>query len=112
MKVANLKVWEALEQVKPTGTDKEHGICHNLVGVSHEHSTLPVRATFFSMCVDAYKDWPKYSGNEDFPVPHNTHDCADAYYECINLWDRRTQYGKDRYELLNHLIQWYKERDL
>ena len=54
--------------------------------------------------------WPKYSGDRGFPVPH-TPECGyasprSAYYVARNartLWDRSTEYGQLRWELLEYL---------
>ena len=43
-------------------------------------------------------DWKKFTGSSSYPVPHPTMHPAIAYYAISNLWDRRTQYGKNRYE--------------
>lgn len=49
--------------------------------------------------------WPKYSGHENYPVPNPSGGHPrDAYYE-LHLWNRRTKYGRLRWELLEWLIQ-------
>lgn len=50
------------------------------------------------------KYWPKYSGNKLYPVPHPTLHPRTAYDNC-SKWDKRTQYGKDRWELLQFIIK-------
>ena len=57
-----------------------------------------------------FRTWSKYSGKEDYPVPHPTMDASRAYEFTINLhdhmamWDRLTPYGANRRELLIHCI--------
>lgn len=49
------------------------------------------------------REWPKFSGNPTFPVPHPTKDPEIAYIEDY-LWDLDTEYGRNRMELVNWLI--------
>lgn len=57
-----------------------------------------------------FKTWPKYSGNPSFPVPSPAHPddmwAAEISYRqanCTrNMWSG--EYGKQRIELLDHLI--------
>ena len=46
--------------------------------------------------------WPQYSGDIDFPVPGPAA-AIDAYFD--NLWDRDTEYGRLRWDLLDHIIK-------
>jgi hypothetical protein len=49
--------------------------------------------------------WPLYSGSEVFPVPHPTLNAERAYLDTNgNLWDRDTEYGRNRWSLLEHCI--------
>lgn len=45
-----------------------------------------------------FSKWEHYSGNYDFPVPHTTLDAETAWHHTENLWDKRTTYGKLRWE--------------
>lgn len=47
--------------------------------------------------------WQYYSGNIIFPIAHPTLSAVDAYCKC-ELWDKNTEYGRRRYELLDLLI--------
>ena len=50
--------------------------------------------------------WPLYSGSEVFPVPHPTLDPEHAYLHTHgNLWDKNTEYGRNRWSLLEHCIR-------
>lgn len=64
--------------------------------------------------VQAFKAWPKFSGNKVFPVPYKVfgavNNCPEEAYYTREKWTGR--YGRDRRELLEHLIQYFKERDL
>lgn len=62
----------------------------------------------------AFRSWPKFSGKAMYPVPFKAFgilpvDPETAYYN-REKWAGR--YGRDRRELVVHLIQWFKERDL
>lgn len=60
-----------------------------------------------------FEKWPKFSGNIDFPVPKKylwviEGDPENAFWTTMadgDMWDRDTQYGRDRWELLDFLIQ-------
>lgn len=49
--------------------------------------------------------WEKHSGDNTYPIPHKDRDPERAYADYGNVWDRRRQYGRDRYEALDCLIE-------
>lgn len=56
--------------------------------------------------------WPKFSGRTFYPVP-STNEGQDAYgafHECIACWDKNTEYGQLRWELLDFCIQRLEDR--
>jgi len=56
---------------------------------------------------DMAPDWPYYSGDTKYPVPHPSYSPRRAYNVAHlhdNMWDKDTEYGKMRYNLLNFLI--------
>jgi len=81
----------ATGRVKPT--NKKYGICHAIYG-----SIVPG-----FVCVDKIQQlaarWPKYSGVRRYPVPSPHATPRYAYIRRCNMWDRRTQYGRNRREL-------------
>ncbi len=62
------------------------GICHEL-------------AKHFEECTNVvyelFKDWPKYTGSDNFPIPHESRTAMNAFVCTGNLWCEETQYGKD-----------------
>lgn len=50
------------------------------------------------------RHWPKYSGVPLYPVPHPSLSAEDAYDLTENMWDRETEYGRNRWELLEFII--------
>lgn len=57
---------------------------------------------------DSFKTWPHYSGDSSFPVPSpdKSVEAIDAYFdEQLDLWDRDTEYGRLRWDLLDHIIK-------
>jgi len=48
-------------------------------------------------------EWPKYSGNKDFPVPQTGIDPVDAFMGDDHLW-RDNEYGDNRRELCLYLV--------
>lgn len=51
--------------------------------------------------------WPKFSGDISFPIPSTRKGgCPeDAYFGAKSLWNKRTKYGRLRWELLDFLIE-------
>ena len=48
--------------------------------------------------------WPKHSGVTEFPISIGRISPCKEYTRCDNKWDRRTEYGRLRWELLEWLI--------
>ena len=84
------------------------GIC-SLVRTATPFFARPY-TELYPMLKAVFKSWDKYSGEEDYPVPHPTRSPGNAYEMTINLhdhmamWDRLTPYGANRRELLTHCI--------
>ena len=53
--------------------------------------------------INLSKTWDKFSGKLFYPVPHPTLDPEIAFFSDLNKWDKRTTYGKNRYELVAHI---------
>lgn len=85
----------------PSKIMKYHGICTNL------------KDKDFVEFIVLANQWPKSSGILSFPVPHPKYpnDPLEAYYAVGNMWDRRTAYGKLRWELLNWAIATLESRE-
>lgn len=89
----------ALKQLRENGPkNRNSGICKQIDWYnSEEHRQF--RASF--------ETWPHYSGDDSFPVPSpdKSMDAIDAYFnESNDLWDRGTEYGRLRWDLLDHII--------
>lgn len=97
---------EALIQLKTKGpVRKDAGICWNI--------DLGIRSWFDKEKIkQAFTTWPHFSGNSSYPIP-STHypDPSYAYDRTDNLWDRRTKYGRLRWDLLDHLIEYLEKHD-
>lgn len=92
-----------LKQLRENGPkNRDGGICSqlDLFGWYSAEEHRQFRASF--------KTWPHYSGDIDFPVPSpdKSMDATDAYFDESNdLWDRDTEYGRLRWDLLDHIIK-------
>mgnify|MGYP001183599036 FL=1 len=85
----------------PSKIKKQHGICANLKDKGLKNDFIELAS-----------QWPKYSGSINFPVPHPKYDNPfEGYFNTINIWDRRTAYGKLRWELLNWAIATLESRE-
>lgn len=54
---------------------------------------------------ELFPTWPLYSGNQTFPVPHPEQEPERAYLDTDgSIWDKNTEYGRNRWSLLEHCI--------
>ena len=90
---------EALKQVHKQPMPRA-GICHQLElrrrDEDADYWLCKIRGLF--------RKWPKFSGIIDYPVPHPTESPCVAYAETVDMWDRRTEYGQARWDLLDFCI--------
>ena len=93
------KLLEALRQIREQ-PDPRVGICHQLAQSCSDENTGYWR----SKVLDLFRRWPQFSGSTDFPVPHPTEPACIAYNSTQNMWDRRTKYGRARWDLLEFCI--------
>ena len=50
--------------------------------------------------------WYKFSGDAEYPIPHPTMTADAAYVYCRSImWDDETEYGRNRLEFLDFLIE-------
>lgn len=58
-----------------------------------------------------FRKWPHYSGTIQYPVPSckKGDNNYSAFFSCVNLWDRRTAYGRLRWDLLEFMIKTLQE---
>lgn len=93
----------ALKQLRENGPyNLDVGICTQLD--LYGSYSLRERRRFRA----SIKTWPHYSGDHSFPVPSPDRSIAaiDAYFDESNdLWDRDTEYGRLRWDLLDHIIK-------
>lgn len=76
-----------------------YGICSNVSRAFepkvHQQEVMPLLRR-------AYRVWPKWSGDLDYPVPHPSLGCMGAYANTLDLW--AGEYGETRMELVHFLI--------
>ena len=79
------------------------GICTNVVYNSMDILYEDVREIFKELRID---QWEHFSGCYEFPIPSTNKKLSneDLYEATENLWDRRTKYGRLRWDLLDYLI--------
>ena len=54
------------------------------------------------------QDWQKHSGYFDYPVPGVVVSPVCMYHATHDLWDRKTEYGRNRWELVQYLLDFCK----
>ena len=59
--------------------------------------------------IEIWENWPKYSGMRLFPVPafegQQSKEAENSFYKTNLLWDKNTEYGRNRWELLEWMIR-------
>lgn len=103
-----LKVLLQLKQALEQGChNKGQGICYHVSNIGTQHTeddeTLSRLKTLF---LDYACDWPKHSGNYNYPVPTTGYysgvDPRTMYEQMHNVWAE--EYGELRIELLDFVI--------
>lgn len=85
--------------------NKKEGICGNLDDVLYEIFEYEAWHEAYDHTGRLASKWPKHSGNRSYPVPHPEYGPEIAFDLTDDLWDRNTQYGRDRWELLEFMIE-------
>ena len=93
------KLLEALKQIREQ-PDPRIGICNQLARKCGNENADYWRSKLQGL----FRRWPQFSGSADFPVPHPTEPACIAYGSTQNMWDRRTKYGRARWDLLEFCI--------
>lgn len=98
---------KALLHLRANGPfDTEMGIC----GFVHDYFEIVTERNaaekeFYKLVIT----WKYYTGNVTFPIPYNKRTRPDktpanAFWETENLWNKRSPYGRLRWELIDFLI--------
>lgn len=109
-----MKVFEALEQMKQNGPAAPlYGICSNLDSVSGFNQVGHIWRENQDVC---FRSWDEFSGNDSYPVPSDNPrrgpQLAFDYASEESMWSMEQPYGQSRWRLLDHCINWFKEKDL
>lgn len=99
------RLLEKLQELHTNGpAPYNHGICTQL----SEPLTVSERGYMLYLM----RQWPERSGHIDWPVPASRTDTSPkaAYHKYMEsntkqMWDRNTEYGQLRWELLEWLIE-------
>lgn len=92
----------ALTTIKKNGPQSRiDGICCAITDINPDYAAYE----YDDLLEEIFFRWPKYSGSPQFPVPPG----YTAYMDIIDCWDRDTEYGQLRWELLDFLIEELKK---
>lgn len=99
------RLLEKLQELHTNGpAPYNHGICTQV----SEHLTVLEKGYMLYLM----RQWPERSGHIDWPVPASRTDTSPkaAYHKYMasdtkKMWDRNTEYGQLRWELLEWLIE-------
>jgi hypothetical protein len=108
MKLEEIKkiIHEAAVMLKESEPFSYHsGLCSNLsVIIKPKITDFEDRGKVDELIRSLMIKWPKFSGCPHYPVPHPIFEAIYAYNNC-SLWDSRTKYGRDRWELLDFIVE-------
>lgn len=108
-----MKVFEGLENLKRRGPyQASGGICNNVNGFFAEPEMHKIWGDNYTRC---FGDWSEFTGDLFYPVPAPpglTPSFAFNETSDENMWNPNHLYGAARLRLLDHCINWFKERDL
>jgi hypothetical protein len=104
---------------RPKWFSATKGLCRNYAAlVAHDRGNDNIDPWLMTDLYDQYyRTWPKWSGSDTYPVPAppsmrvglspGSYNALDAYhnYDGKNKYNKGAQYGRDRRELLDHLIE-------
>lgn len=82
--------------------ERRAGICY---AINYNSMGTPLRkpAGTLTAIVDLMTQWPKWSGERTFPVPHPEGKCPQRAFYNLPIWEG--PYGALRRELLDYLIE-------
>lgn len=108
MKVEQIKrILNEAEALKEGSIDnRDYGICHNLAYWEKDYICHINIVKFLQVKL---LKWDKYSGSFGFPIPHPILNPKYAYDIGLDKWDRNTEYGQNRWEALDYIIEELKE---
>jgi hypothetical protein len=106
-----LKLHEILTDIKSGPLSGHYGICWEVRRRDEDFYDGNAEEALKRL----FKTWPKFSGNLRFPIPSPiVEPPSDPFYRGIdrgNNWNKRTKYGRLRWELLDFLIDATKPED-
>ena len=91
-----------LKAVQKDIQDKSEGLC----GMLADRTNSKIDHELFLFKEQCFESWKHYSGWLSFPIASDTEgmDAGDKYLQCKNKWDKRTKYGRLRFDLTQHMI--------
>lgn len=96
-----MKVYEILIEVKAGEKLMTKGICWHVE--AHPSCVHDTRLEWFENREEAFAYWSGFSGHPVYPVGGKD----EYHFSDSDLWANPERHG-----LLNHLIEWFKERDI
>lgn len=91
-----------LKNIRDNGpADDTYGLCYLLERECEEYRYYDLLRTIRSRL---FQRWPKFSGDKVYPIPGGEA-TFDAYFDTNrNMWDKGTEYGRLRWDLLHWMI--------
>lgn len=76
------------------------GLCDNIYCMLEDYTYTISDNIMHKM----FKMWPKFSGNIEYPIPGGRKAYTESY-DNKTLWDKSSEYGQLRWELLDFMIE-------
>lgn len=104
---------QILYNSKPLGISKMYGVCSNTEIFLKNVNGIRLEISVSKILSNFWQDWEHFSGHNDYPVPANRYLrktsivealAKDEYSITRDMYDESTEYGKLRWELIDHLI--------
>ena len=99
-----IKLLESWAEGQLNPPEPFYGICTNLA-----YSCKLLAAGDAGLVAAAAKSWPEFSGDAEYPVPHEHVSPESAYTETFDVpkWDNDA-YGQARRRLCQHIADWIR----
>lgn len=108
-----MKPSEILLQIK-RNPYKQYGICtcYNKIANNMDTTCFETISAYLGV---SFKNWPEFSGSLMYPIKSYDERIANSFmYNLAGvknaMWDRRTKYGKARWQLLDWLIEQFQAK--
>lgn len=81
------------------------GLCHNLSNRLYNSDVSDSMDGVGRLSNELFRSWEGFSGNVGYPIRTGSRSAETQYDQCMNYFNPKSEYGKARLRLLDHMIQ-------